>query len=308
MNFYWNIVDDKMYFVPGERLEQEDWDAVRQRGFAWWRGSKQFVKKWHPSDQDYIEKTFDVKMEKVEWEDDVESRVDRFETYADNAASRASAAHKSVDDLADRIPLGQPILVGHHSEKRARRDAERIGSGMRKSIEESKKSAYWQRRAEAAEKNAARKRRPDVIFRRIKELEAEERKCLKEQSPSRRTELILYHRDREHPERAFTAQQWSAHVAYWQRWLDHVRERLAYEREQYAASGGITADKLDKPLEVGGAVRTRWGWKEIVKVNPKTVAVPSGYSWTDKIGRDDIKDIMTKAEWDAFKSGKEGDE
>jgi len=36
----------------------------------------------------------------------------------------------------DGIPLGQPILVGHHSERRARRDAERIDNGIRRMVEE----------------------------------------------------------------------------------------------------------------------------------------------------------------------------
>jgi hypothetical protein len=33
------------------------------------------------------------------------------------------------------IPFGQPILVGHHSEGRARRDQGRIESGMRAGVE-----------------------------------------------------------------------------------------------------------------------------------------------------------------------------
>jgi hypothetical protein len=35
------------------------------------------------------------------------------------------------------IPMGQPILVGHHSERHHRRDLERIDSNMRKGIERS---------------------------------------------------------------------------------------------------------------------------------------------------------------------------
>ncbi len=31
------------------------------------------------------------------------------------------------------IPPGQPILVGHHSERRTRRDAQRIENGMKTS-------------------------------------------------------------------------------------------------------------------------------------------------------------------------------
>ena len=41
------------------------------------------------------------------------------------------------------IPMGQPIIVGHHSEGRHRRDLKRIDSNMQKSIEESKKADYF---------------------------------------------------------------------------------------------------------------------------------------------------------------------
>nr|WP_130953837.1 DUF3560 domain-containing protein [Klebsiella pneumoniae] len=31
-------------------------------------------------------------------------------------------------------PLGQPILVGHHSERRARRHAQKIENGMKRAV------------------------------------------------------------------------------------------------------------------------------------------------------------------------------
>ena len=36
--------------------------------------------------------------------------------------------------IADNIPFGQPILVGHDSECRARKDAQRIEDGMRRAV------------------------------------------------------------------------------------------------------------------------------------------------------------------------------
>ena len=42
--------------------------------------------------------------------------------------------------------MGQPILVGHHSEGRHRRDLKRIDNNMRKSVEESEKVDYFQSR------------------------------------------------------------------------------------------------------------------------------------------------------------------
>jgi DNA repair exonuclease SbcCD ATPase subunit len=61
-----------------------------------------------------------------------ERRERRMEQRLEWAAGRrvkSEAAWKRSHDLAAQIPLGQPILVGHHSEKRARRDQERIQRG-----------------------------------------------------------------------------------------------------------------------------------------------------------------------------------
>lgn len=75
------------------------------------------------------------------------ARAEKFEGYSENAAVRSEVAHKKANSIMSMIPPGQPILVGHHSERRHRRDLERIDSGMRKSIEESKKSEHYSHKA-----------------------------------------------------------------------------------------------------------------------------------------------------------------
>ena len=64
-----------------------------------------------------------------------ENRAARRREWAEKRAAKSDGAFKSASALANNIPLGQPILVGHHSEKRARRDQDRIHNGMRKGIE-----------------------------------------------------------------------------------------------------------------------------------------------------------------------------
>lgn len=77
----------------------------------------------------------------------------RYREYAENAKKRSDSHFGNSRDLVKHIPLGQPILVGHHSEGRHRRTLERTDNQMRKSIEESEKSKYWEARAEAIENN-----------------------------------------------------------------------------------------------------------------------------------------------------------
>lgn len=59
-----------------------------------------------------------------------------------------------MSERATGIPLGQPILVGHHSEKRHRRAIEKADNAMRKSVEETEKAEAYNRRAEYWEKMA----------------------------------------------------------------------------------------------------------------------------------------------------------
>ena len=67
----------------------------------------------------------------------LESKLERREEWADKATARSTNRFNAVSRIADQIPFGQPILVGHHSEAHARRDQERIFNGMSKAVEES---------------------------------------------------------------------------------------------------------------------------------------------------------------------------
>lgn len=83
-------------------------------------------------------------------------KLERREDWADKARGRSASAHQAVKSIADGIPFGQPILVGHHSEKRARRDADRIHRGMGKVVEESRKADHHEARAAGLEAQLAR--------------------------------------------------------------------------------------------------------------------------------------------------------
>ena len=54
-----------------------------------------------------------------------------------------------------KLHHGQPIIVGHYSEKKHRRLIDRALSDIRKSIEEDDKSKYYADKAETVENNKA---------------------------------------------------------------------------------------------------------------------------------------------------------
>jgi hypothetical protein len=83
------------------------------------------------------------------------ARVDRLRSAAVRAQSEAARRFGTAHAIGSMIPMGQPILVGHHSERRARRDAERIHNNTRKGVEAHEAAKEFARRADAAENNDA---------------------------------------------------------------------------------------------------------------------------------------------------------
>jgi hypothetical protein len=78
----------------------------------------------------------------------LERKLEKREEWAGKATERSARAFEAGKKLADQIPLGQPILVGHHSERHARRDAERITNSMHKGVEESRLAEHHEAKAE----------------------------------------------------------------------------------------------------------------------------------------------------------------
>lgn len=82
-----------------------------------------------------------------------EARRERYELRAERARQESDAAARQAEKMASIIPMGQPILVGHHSEGRDRRYRARIGQTMDKAISLDKKAAYYEEKAECVGQN-----------------------------------------------------------------------------------------------------------------------------------------------------------
>ena len=174
--------DNKLRLYASERLPPDLYTRVRENGFIYAPKQDLFVAPmWTPAREDLaIELAGEIEDEDRSLLERAENRSERFETYAEKRADDADRAREAVSKITDGIPLGQPILVGHHSQRHAERDAKRIESGMRKAIKAFATSEYWERRAKSSLAHARYKEAPDVRARRIKGLEADERKQLKD--------------------------------------------------------------------------------------------------------------------------------
>jgi len=81
-------------------------------------------------------------------------RAERLEERSEKRELAAGAKHAAARGIADMIPFGQPILVGHHSEKRARRDADRIFNLAGQGVALHREAEHLADRARSAENRA----------------------------------------------------------------------------------------------------------------------------------------------------------
>lgn len=92
---------------------------------------------------------------KSNYEEKKEARIEKYHELAEKNEKESTARFETARQIGSFIPMGQPILVGHHSEGRHRRDLAKIDNNMRKSVEAADKAKYYERRAEYAEENTA---------------------------------------------------------------------------------------------------------------------------------------------------------
>lgn len=173
--------DNKLRLYAASRLDPETYKKVHDAGFRWAPKQALFVAPaWTPGREDVLlSLAGEIEDEDSTLAERQEARAERFTGYSGKRASESAQALDEVERLAAMIPPGQPILVGHHSERRARRDAQRIENGMKRAVMLFERAEYWEERARSALLHAKYKERPDVRWRRIKKIEADLRKAEK---------------------------------------------------------------------------------------------------------------------------------
>jgi Domain of unknown function (DUF3560) len=191
-----------------------------------------------------------------------QQRAERLAARAERHTELAEQADAAGRAVADRIPLGQPILLGHHSQRRAERDRDRIGRAMSAAATHTTAAQTADRAAQSAAGAAARRHRPVTVANRVQRLEAQIRKT----------------------ERALTSSTATGpqHEAWVQRMTDQLtldRADLDYwaaiRAEQLAA--GIATNYGPGSVAAGDLVQVRGRWLRVVRANPKTVTLASEF-------------------------------
>lgn len=82
-----------------------------------------------------------------------EAKAERYRALARNSRQKADDACRLSNAAVENIPFGQPIHVGHHSEKAHRRAIEKSRQQMGKCVEYSNRAEYYEAKARSAELN-----------------------------------------------------------------------------------------------------------------------------------------------------------
>lgn len=82
-----------------------------------------------------------------------EARAQRYRELSLKANQQSADAFNQSNKMIECIPAGQPILVGHHSERAHRSLLDRSWNTLGKSVKLGEKAEYFERKAEAAENN-----------------------------------------------------------------------------------------------------------------------------------------------------------
>jgi hypothetical protein len=177
----YSVEDNAIRLTADGRVGTETYERLKAARFQWQRGSNTFkAAAWSPEQEDLaLELAGEIEDEDSTLEERAEARADRYEELSEARSRDASSAYQASKSISDGIPMGQPILVGHHSEGRHRSDLRKIDNRMRKACENWKKAEHWEARATAALRHAKYKNDPSVRARRIKGLEADQRKVKK---------------------------------------------------------------------------------------------------------------------------------
>ena len=230
----------------------------------------------------------DVKADRAGRLDD---RYDRLATKAERTAAESAARHAEADRISQRFAGGQPILVGHHSERSARRDHARMEANDRAAGELHRKAERAAAAASVVGSADAYRERPSVIRRRIDRLNAE----------LRQTDHYI---DGTRP-----ANDWRGAYGYDRKpatgdYLEQLTARKTYLEHQIAGDeAALEALKADgyvmltrEDLHKGD--RVHWGatWGDgmqgaiVTRVNPKTVTLDRT-RWPRTLGYEQIKRV-----------------
>lgn len=217
--------------------------------------------------------------------DRAERLVERAQRLADRAERHRKAAQgreNTAGRILDGIPAGQPILVGHHSEARHRRDLDRADAHERAAREHDRAATDTARAADTAAGHMRHREDPQVVAGRLERLQAQRRRIQRDLDGSTRTRRRAdgsVRRVEQHPPATGPSRErLLVEVAH----LDEQIRHWTGVHETHRAAGRIGTVDWDQ-VHPGDLLEYRGRWEVVRRVNRTTVTVVVDPGWKDKI-------------------------
>lgn len=224
-----------------------------------------------------------------------DERAEHRTELAEKREAEAEAAYDASNRAVEGIPMGQPVLVGHHSQRRHEKALERSRNQLSKSVELSKTARYHAGRAEAAANYQQHREDIPTTLRRIERLEAEERRIVRGLFNAKAGRSYGGSVPQDHtPEQV---EEISGNLA-------EVREELEYWRAHVAAAEAAGLKLWSRAdFQKGDWVKHRDGWDLVERVNPKSLSLPTEPGWNQrKLSYSDVLDRLSPEEMEAARA------
>ncbi|MGV9797329.1 DUF3560 domain-containing protein [Mycobacterium sp. NPDC003449] len=232
--------------------------------------------------------------------DRAQRQEDRVEALGDKAERKAQAADAAWQAEARAVaalpPGGEPIKIGHHSERRHRRAIERAHDATRRAIDATDTAKNAAHRADAAAHTTSHRYSPVTVKNRIDRLEADQRRDQRVLDGHRRvvartanTEYV----DEFPPATGDYRERVAARLA---QTLDQIEYWKGVYAELQAEGRANTYSR--ETVSKGAEVKYRSSWYAVVRANAKTVSVRlfEGASFTNTIGYHELSGHRPAAE------------
>lgn len=176
----YNPEDNKLrlFLATEERLPDELYQEVKSHGFVYAPVQKLYVAPgWRPDREDFCLKLVNkIVADGTTLAERAEAKAARLDALAEKRANEAIGFKAAAHRLAQNLVYGQPILVGHHSERKAQRNQDKLNSFEKKYSELADATDYWVSRAVGVERHANRKNNSSTRLNRMKKLLTDLRK------------------------------------------------------------------------------------------------------------------------------------
>lgn len=221
-------------------------------------------------------------------------RIERRHGTAEKLRQKADREFNASRGAVEHIPFGQPILVGHHSERKHRRAIEKAQKRGFKGLALSREAEQVQGRAERAEKREEKRRSdPATMQRRIARLETDLRSVLRNLHGAEAKGTTLG--------RPPATGDYKVKL---EGMRDELEAELAYWRAQLGEQVSDLGAKVWGPKDFapGDAIQANHGlWVVVQRVNPKSLSVKAAAKHLrmlgdQKLGYDRVEGKATEGE------------